>query len=344
MSITSQPHPLSFAADCKDLTFTATVATTITFKKDGVTFLEEEYIPFSGVISVKIKDIIKDLLYPEIPTALPYIQTSQAATFTLEFGTETIEFYAIAGGIGTEDSIESYRKLNLLTNRPQVVSVDKVNPFYVSYFAFCSSVYNIQVILNVYKADGTHIHVVFRPTSKSIMTLKLDYEYISTIDAEAVAVDVQIYNPDSGDNYYSYPYRFIFNRQSLPTDDCFLFENSQGALESIVFDGELEQIQNHKSTSYKIDDITHEYRNEYARTFKKSTGYFKTEELRLWASEFFSSKKRYHLVNGEPKEIYLNSMDLKSVLYSLNDGAFEFAYAEDSRYRAVSRSLTLPAL
>lgn len=343
ITIQQQPNAYNFAFDCKDLIINTELETIISFQQNGILFLEEKYFPYEGIISIKLKDILNQLLYTAVPNIPLFVQTTQFSTFSIILPTETISFKAMAGGRGTEENADPFFKNNFLTNRPQITAVDKVTPIYLSYLRVPISA----IIVKGYKSDNTVIQTeISMLTSNNIYTFSCTYSSLLTLFNvdELKAVDINVLIGDEPPFTQSNPFRFIFSRQTLPFDDIFLFENTFGSIEAIVFEGILEEIQNHKSISYKIDDITHEFRNDFSRSFKKNTGIFKNEAHRKWSSEFFSSKKRYHLVNGTYKEIYVNSIDAKSVKFDLNDFSFDFSYSEDSRHYEITRASSLPAL
>lgn len=355
-----QPDFFSFAFDCKDLILETSLETIISFQKDGVLFLEEKYFPFAGQISIRLKDIFINMLScKSSDSETLYKQTEQYAMFSIIFPSQTLNFWVIAGGRNSDTPASDFMLKNLLTNRPQISILDKKCPLI---FSFAKLRQEAVVMLHLYKCwendfddwlvslpaiqtddNQFSIHTVNYTFEQLIDLINANSEYSTSAITH---VDVVIrHSTEVQDEYeYSNPFRFIFSRQTLPHDDIFFFENALGSLEAIIFEGIMEETQAHKSISYKINDVTSEYRNDFSRSFKKNTGIFKNEFNRKWASEFFSSKKRYHHVNGISKEIYVNSIEAKSTKFELNDFAFDFSYSEDSRYCEIPRASSLPAL
>ena len=353
-----QPDAYSFVNDINDLVFYSENSQILTLKKNSEIIFVCEYAPFENYININVRDLIKDTLAPQVPSHTMFNQTEQFAKFTVEISDKIIDFYVISGGIGNTANGLDFMTKNVLTNRAQIMAIDRVTPIMLTFAKFHK---HAKVMLSIYKSWVTdadtwskEYNIDTEEVEFSMHTLNTSYDKLmelvnnnnSTPTDSITHVDVVIRQTTTMPGVYSYsnPVRFVFSRQTLPFDDIFLFENAVGSIEPIVFEGIMEETQAHKSVSYKINDKTSEYRNDFSRSFKKNTGIFKNESHRLFASEFFSSKKRYHFKDGISREIFVFSTDAKSIKYDLNDFAFEFSYSEDSRYREVPRLSSLPTI
>jgi len=348
--IIQQPSIYSFVQDCKDLILQTEGLGSIKFQKNGVDFLEEQYYPFNGQITICMKDILKDMLSSEVINGTGYhIQPNQSAVINILFGNQNIEFIAISGGIGNDniDTKDFFTK-NFLTNTPQIEIANKNHKYYLSFFTALVSNTILEsmhtLVLRIYfkvplplrYVDFTHTDISYN----SIYTFVFDYNYlfrkIGYVDISAVDIYF-ISKKNIPETTKSYTHRFIFNKPDTRNDDIFMFENCMGSNETICFDGQMEMSENHKSTTYKILEKTSEFKTDFSIKYKKNSGFFRSKEQQKVASEFLSSKKRYHFVDGIFKEIFLLNIDANSIPLSVNDYTFEFAYSEDNRYRNISR-------
>ncbi len=350
-----KPDLYSFVQDCKDVILQADVSVSIKFKKNGVEFLDEQYFPYNGKINIRMKDILNDMLSSEIMYEDGYhIQENQSATINVLYGNQNIEFIAISGGIGSQNiDTNVFLPKHFLTNSPQIQLANKKYKYYLSFFSalvgntLLESMHTL-VVRIYFKVPLPLRYIDFTFTDFSynaIYTYIFDYDYLFHKFGSVAFDTVDIFlitKKNIPETTTSYTHRFIFNKQDNINDDIFMFENCMGANETICFDGQMEMSENHKSTTFKILEKTSEFKTDFSKKYKKNTGFFRSEDRHKFASEFFSSKKRYHLVNGIFKEIYLINTDANSIPLSVNDYTFEFSYSEDNRYRYSSRIDTLP--
>jgi len=346
-TIEQSPVLYSFIENCNDIIIATTQPQIITIKKNDEFFLEEHYYPFNGYITIKTKDLLRDFFYSKKPSFNPFLQSNNSYKFSFFIAnnqTADFEFIAISGGVKVLNNINTFVLRNFFTIQPQILRINKNTTHYLNFFLFED--YATQLLVRAYTTDSNYIEY------SNLQLTNLDYFYTyafsynslkSIFHTDFIKVDFILKYTSDNINYgYSFPQRFTFDKIDSINDDYFVFENSLGGLDTICFNGLLEFSEEHKTETYLVNSELMEYKNNLSIIYKKNTGYFISKEHNNWASEFFKSKKRYHIVDGILKDIVVAKLDAKNVPLNLNDYTFEFEYSEEKNLHSIERVEVLP--
>ena len=306
MNILQQPDILSFAGNVNDFVI-EDVTKSLTFKLsvDDAVVVNEVYVADGGMVRVPMKAEIE--------------QT--------EF-----EFTVVKGGISNvAESSATFLKTQWLTLQPQEKRIMTHQPEYLSYYA----VETCSVKITVYFPDGSANETLLALEMGNLHTIDVSYLKISGKFERAVGCyDVWVENENG--QRLTYVQRYILSPSNTDTN-VYLFENTLGGIDSVVFTGKFtEKIQTEGTVTTVLEEST-DSDIDLNFSCEQNTGFIPSIDYARWLRSFFVSKQRYH-VSGALRRIYLRESENGFTINSLNDFTFEFFYSKQTKYDVVTRN------
>ena len=335
MEIIQQPDILSFAGNVNDFVI-EDVTKSLVFKLsvDNVVVVNEVYVADGGMVRVPMKDIVDCFLSISVPRSdLDYIIQSLAVKkFKAEIEDTVVEFTAVKGGISNvSESSTVFLKTQWLTLQPQEKRIVTHQPEYLSYYAAETCF----VKMTVYFSDGSENETLLSLEAGNLYTVDVSYLKISGKFERVVGCyDVWVEN-EAGERL-TYVQRYILSQSNTETN-VYLFENTLGGIDSVVFTGKfMEKIQTEGTVTTVLDEST-DSDIDLNFSCEQNTGFIPSIDYARWLRGFFVSKQRYH-VSGALRRIYLRESENGFTKNSLNDFTFEFFYSKQTKYDVVTRN------
>ena len=255
MNILQQPDILSFAGNVNDFVI-EDVTKSLTFKLsvDDAVVVNEVYVADGGMVRVPMKDIVDCFLTISIPQAdLDYmIQSLAVKKFKAEIEQTEFEFTVVKGGISNvAESSAVFLKTQWLTLQPQEKRIMTHQPEYLSYYA----VETCSVKITVYFPDGSANETLLALEMGNLHTIDVSYLKISGKFERAVGCyDVWVENENG--QRLTYVQRYILSPSNTDTN-VYLFENTLGGIDSVVFTGKFtEKIQTEGTVTTVLEEST----------------------------------------------------------------------------------------
>lgn len=335
MNILQQPDVLSFAGNVDDFVI-EDVAKSLVFKLsvDEVVIVNEIYVAEEGVVRVSMKDVVDCFLSVSVPPADSdyIIQSLAVKKFKAEIEGNVIEFTVVKGGISNAaESSAVFLKTQWLTLQPQEKRIVVHQPEYLSYYA--GETCAIKMI--AYFADGTEDKTLLSLEAGKLYTVDVSYLKISGKFERAVGCyDVWVEN-EAGQRL-TYIQRYILSASNSAAN-VYLFENTLGGMDSVVFSGDFtEKIQTEGTITTVLEESS-DSDIDLNFSCEQNTGFIPSIDYARWLRGFFVSKQRYH-VSGALRRIYLRESENGFTINSLNDFTFEFFYSKQTKYDVVTRN------
>lgn len=204
-------------------------------------------------------------------------------------------------------------------------------PEYLSYYA----VETCSVKITVYFPDGSANETLLALEMGNLHTIDVSYLKISGKFERAVGCyDVWVENENG--QRLTYVQRYILSPSNTDTN-VYLFENTLGGIDSVVFTGKFtEKIQTEGTVTTVLEEST-DSDIDLNFSCEQNTGFIPSIDYARWLRSFFVSKQRYH-VSGALRRIYLRESENGFTINSLNDFTFEFFYSKQTKYDVVTRN------
>ena len=335
MKIIQQPDILSFAGNVNDFVI-EDVAKSLEFKLsvDEAVIVNEVYVADGGMVRVSMKDVVDCFLSISVPRSDSdyMIQFLAVKKFKAEVENTVIEFTVVKGGISNvAESSAVFLKTQWLTLQPQEKKIVTHQPEYLSYYAVEAG----SVRMTVYFSDGSESETLLTLEAGNLYTVDVSYLKISgKFDRVVGCYDVWVEN-EAGQRL-TYVQRYILSQSNTETN-VYLFENTLGGIDSVVFTGRFtEKIQTEGTVTTVLEEST-DSDIDLNFSCEQNTGFIPSIDYARWLRGFFVSKQRYH-VAGALRRIYLRESENGFTKNSLNDFTFEFFYSKQTKYDVVTRN------
>ncbi len=343
MVILSQPAVLSPAGNIKDFVISSSEVVRFRLYKGEILLLDNQYQPdASGNVTVSIKDVVLNTLSVEIPTTDNYIQQNIAADFTADISDTIVNFRAIRCGIDNySGNISSFLSGNFLTWQPQLVETRYSQPQWLTYYNALDG----DVLLNVkfYLKDGnTSVITLATIASGECISSNTQFAYIwSLLDSDKYGY-YDVYVEDSSGIRLSYIQRYVLV-DTTENDTVFVFENTLGGVDSVVFTGANVYTPQHTYTNAVYDELNCNLHTEQHGTYSQNSGY-KTKREVLWLRDFFAMSSRYIVQEGILRPIVVDESTVSnSNMEQLHSFEFTYKLSDDTKYQNLARVDTLAA-
>lgn len=303
----------------------------------GVQVLDEQYMnDAAGGFDLRLKNLLHSLLKVQLPSSQISLQEDSLVYIQLTIATDVFNCYVAKGGVNysqfpiAANYALNFCKYNFLTWQPLQKQVPDLSNQYLTYY----SSLNCALKYRVLPADQTG--TMDSPAAWEVNTYDLqELIGMGSISLEgATQVDVWAELPGG---VQSKVQSFVFRQLISETEDRFVFENSLGGWDTVIFTGDLSEVDSHEVNRALIDEQEQEYDITYTRTFKKDSGYIPTEAERLWLREFFTSINRYHVTPDGLKRILVKSFENETRKGELNAFSFTFTYSKDDGTISIPR-------
>lgn len=333
-TILQQPDQYSFAGNIKNIIVSTEVRIIFKLKHGTEVLFESSYDPdLNDKVEIDIKKIVQDTLSSSVP-GIGEIITRDFPLFSFSIDTEAeISFYAFDGGIDSTIS-SSWFAENFLTWQPQTSYVTWNQPQFLSYIALQSCILKIKG----YFSDDTNQIVIFGDfTINKINIANLQFSTLPTKFANKQPQYIDIWTENAQGARLSYIQRFVL-KNSTTDDNSFLFKNSLGGWDSVVFNGLIKNEGASDVKTYAQEDTANEYQVDLIEKYSKNTGYFLSDKHRIWIAEFFKTSERYFLSHRSVFEkITVLSSSLNSQKGNPSSYSFAFSLSRTTKYLNLSR-------
>ncbi|MFR5659502.1 MAG: hypothetical protein ACLUDU_16695, partial [Butyricimonas faecihominis] len=119
--------------------------------------------------------------------------------------------------------------------------------------------------------------------------------------------------------------------------NIYLFENTLGGIDTVLFSGEFAEKINTESTITTVFGESMDSDIDFTFACEQNTGFIPSLDYARWLRGFFISKQRYHVTDAT-RLIYLRESENEFVLNTINDFTFEFFYSIQTKYNYVIRN------
>ena len=170
-------------------------------------------------------------------------------------------------------------------------------PEYLSYYAVVTG----SVKMTVYFADGSVNETLLVLQAGQLYTIDVSYLKISSkFERAVVCYDVWVEN-EFGQRL-TYVQRYILSVSNTAVN-VYLFENTLGGIDSVVFTGDFtEKIQTEGTVTTVLEEST-DSDIDLNFSCEQNTGFIPSIDYARWLRGFFVSKQRYH-VSGALRRIW----------------------------------------
>lgn len=333
-TIIQQPDQYSFAGNLKNIVVTTEARITFKLKYGSEVLIESSYDPdLNDKVEIDIKKIIQDTLISSIPvTSSIAVKDFPSFSFSVDQGAEFV-FYAFEGGV---DAIiaSTWFAGNFLTWQPQTSYVTWNQPQFLSYIALAAC--NLKV--KGYFADGTNQTILFGAlAANKVNTANLQYSSLQAKFSDKQPTYIDVWTENSSGQRLSYIQRFVL-KNTTADDNCFLFKNSLGGWDSVVFTGTIKNEASSDVKTFSQEDTTNEYQVDLAEKYSKNTGYFISDKHRIWIAEFFKTSERYFLSHrGYFEKLTVLSSTINSQKSNPSSYNFTFSLSRSTKYLNLPR-------
>ena len=334
MNIIQQPDSLCFSGNVEDFILTG-VTGDVHFKLqvDNIIVIDEIYAPEVGRVRIKCRDVIDELLSVAIPTSDVdfFVQSNAVKVFRATLGNMVVNFTVVKGGIGDlEETSAVFLKTQWLTLQPQQKEILLNQPEWLSYFGVVVG----KVWVKAYLPDGTEEKSILDVEAGKLYAIDVSYLKMRARFGQVLGY-YDVWVEDTDGNRLTYIQRFVLGTPE--NSNIYLFENTLGGIDTVIFSGEfVEKIR----TEGKIATILDESRDcdiDFEISCEQNTGFIPSRDYARWLLGFFVSKQKYH-VSDAIRRIYTRESENEYTVNSLNDYSFEFFYSRQTRYNYVIRN------
>lgn len=337
MAIVSKPAAVNLCGNLPEFVLTANAPVNFLLYHGSTLILDEQYFPDAdGIIRVDLEEVIDGLLSIKVPGSGVNVfhQASGQKLFKAVINGSEELFTVLKGGVDVLNlNTAAFLSSSFLTWQPQTKTVRLSDPQWLSYYAAAQSTLKAKAYL--VDSSVQTITIAALPAGQ-LSTVNVTYSRLAALfSSQPYSIDVWV---DLADTAKSYVQRYILSEEMLEFPDSFVFENSLGGLDTICFTGGIEHNQTFALSRGLFDDITKEYQVDPDQTFTKETGYFRSDQERLWSLDFFKSLQKYHVSGGLLKSIVVPKQTLESTPGDLNGYSFTFAHAKQTKYLQLERA------
>lgn len=334
MNIIQQPDSLCFSGNVEDFILTG-ITGNVHFKLqvDNTIVIDEIYTPEAGRVRIKCRDVIDELLSVVIPTSDVdfFVQSNAVKVFRATLGNMVVNFTVVKGGIGDlEETSAVFLKTQWLTLQPQQKEILLNQPEWLSYFGVVVG----KVWVKAYLPNGTEEKSILDVEAGKLYAIDVSYLKMRARFGQALGY-YDVWVEDTDGNRLTYIQRFVLGTPE--NSNIYLFENTLGGIDTVIFSGEfVEKIR----TEGKIATILDESRDcdiDFEISCEQNTGFIPSRDYARWLLGFFVSKQKYH-VSDAIRRIYTRESENEYTVNSLNDYSFEFFYSRQTRYNYVIRN------
>lgn len=342
MNIVQRPDSISLSGNMKPFVVSSANPVRFQLSIGDTQIIDETYHPdTSQNIYIDVKNVVVDRLSFTLSDLAVYNQSGVVAAFSATFnGSNAYSFSVIRAGVDDfSDVATNFLKANFLTWQNQEKMVGYSQPEFLTYYAVVAS----KLKLKAYFSDNTNATVELSAlTASCAYTADLSYSRISGRWTNKTLTYYDVWVEDAAGTRLSYVQRYIASAVKR-LDEWFLFENSLGGIDTAVMGGDTDFAMQLESEMILTDDSASDDITTQDKTYNKNTGNL-THYERKWILDFFVSKRRYKVVNGQLRAISIMSSDVQATL-SENLHAFNFTYifANATSFLNLQRRDDLPA-
>lgn len=331
MEIVQHPNNLCFAGNLPDIRLTnVTDSVPVRLLEAGTTeaIIDEIFFPDSkGSINIDLKAIVQSRLSINLPPQglLLFNQPSVAKTFTLSLGDTEISFTALYGGISNyQGTVTDFLTHNFLSWRIFEQKIKQDSMIFLSYYPQEECRLKIEATLE----NGSRREYIQNLQFDQYYTINLSPAFLSgLLYQQAVSYKVWI---EAASSYPLTPTVSYSVTETRQTAEEYLFINSLGGIDTLIFTGEYTRNHSTSSVLAKINSRYQESSPDLNVVYKQNTGYLDAETA-LFVQDFFLSPSRYHLVAGSLHRILIEEQENKYTPFSLNFYEFEYRHEEEPR-------------
>jgi len=346
MVIVQKPQGICFSGMLPKLVIKVSHPVSIELLVSNKKIIEESYISDEDdEIIVDLKGPVEETLNFTVPTTDLFQQLELMKTFSVkitegELAPETITFTAIRGGVKTLSiTTDLWLKANFLTWQPQQKQVEWIQPEWLTYYAENNCELKITAH---YKESDVFPTKTIALSGGKVWSINMQFGRIAAMfDKQPLYFDAEIW---AGGKKQTYTQRYII-KSNIENAKTFLFENSLGGMDSVIFDGSFTRTPEYEEEVGLLEDIESGYYISKKDNISQNTGYISRYSSE-WLQEMFGSLKKYIVQDGALQQVIIDSID--SSVDSENDLiAFEFTYrpAQTTPYLALERNYeNLPEL
>lgn len=336
-TILQQPDQYSFAGNIKNIIIATEEKISFILKHESVVLFESSYEPdLNDHVEIDIKKIVQDALSSVMPgTGDITTRNFPAFAYAVDAGQDVV-FYAFEGGVDAEIA-SSWFAENFLTWQPQTSYVTWNQAQFLSYIALQAC--NIKI--KGYFADDTNQTVTFAALElNKINTANLQFSTLPVKFGNKQPQYVDVWTENAQAVRLSYVQRFVLKNTTFD-DDLFIFKNTLGGWDSVVFTGTLKNEGTSDVKTFAQEDTTSEYQVDITEKYSKNTGLFISDAHRKWVLEFFKTKERYYLSHRAIYEqITVLSSSLSSQKSNPSSYSLTFSLSKSTKFLNLSRTET----
>ncbi|MCK9627730.1 MAG: hypothetical protein M0R37_03960 [Bacteroidales bacterium] len=340
-TLLSYPDALSLASNLKKFSIAASDPISFKLYQSDELLLDETYTPnASGRIEIDVREIIKSQLSFILPTSDSFQQTALFKPFRALIDATEVSFVAIRSGVENfSDTAVNFLKTNWLTWQPQTKRVAYSQPEWLTYYApvTCS------IKVKFYLKDGSsEVVTLADQAAGTCFTYNVMYSYIMSIQDSECYGYYDLYVEDMAGTRLSYIQRYVYKKATIE-DETYLFENSLGGLDTVVFNGALTFAPELEHTEGLYDDSSQQLETTFTRKYQQVTGNLSKVEC-SWIWDLFVSGSAYKLQTGTLRKITLiESSPERTSIEPLVSFPFTYRMSVDQGLQSVPRTMgTLP--
>ena len=336
-TILQQPDQYSFAGNIKNIIIATEEKISFILKHDSVVLFESSYEPdLNDQVEIDIKKIVQDALTSVMPgTGDITTRNFPAFSYAVDTG-EDVVFYAFEGGVDAEIA-SSWFAENFLTWQPQTSYVTWNQAQFLSYIALQAC--NLKI--KGYFADDTNQTITFAALElNKINTANLQFSTMPVKFGNKQPQYIDVWTENAQAVRLSYVQRFVLKNTTFD-DDFFIFKNTLGGWDSVVFTGTLKNEGTSDVKTFAQEDTTSEYQVDIIEKYSKNTGLFLSEKHRQWILEFFKTKERFYLSHRAIYEqITVLASSLSSQKSNPSSYSLTFSLSRSTKFLNLSRTET----
>lgn len=311
--------------------------------------MSELYKPdTNGRILIRYKKVIDRILKLNVPdsTTLVTSQGEACVDFTVKLSStngqvETLTFRVIKGEVSTDllDTV-TFLQTSFLTWQPTLKYVQYYDPEWLTYYS--KDVCELKIKAFVYPSKTFATKTLANLPAGQLSSVNLNYGQLVTLfAADGIPSYYDVWIEKDGVRQ-TYVQRFILSQEEFDFNDVFVFENSVGGIDTIRFTGTAIHKPAFEFDNAWFDELNLDYEVRPDYVVEKNTGYFRSNDEKVWSADFFGSLQKYKNESGELAMIYTQDPDLASISGELAEYSFNYSYSNKTDAMNLKRPFEAP--